>query len=114
MSWFKDKILKIKNDNNLKNIIFIGAAFKEDTDDLRDSPTLKIYDLLKEELNDVYIYDNLVNLPDGYKKVQKFADSSVLIEMYPLDNETFKNNMLKTNKLNDIFYFRFWEDSLNI
>ena len=114
MSWFKDKILKIKNDNSLKNIIFIGAAFKEDTDDLRDSPTLKIYDLLKEELNDVYIYDNLVNLPDGYKKVQKFADSSVLIEMYPLDNETFNNHMLKINKLNEIFYFRFWEDSLNI
>ena len=41
-------MLMLKNDNNLNKIFLVGAAFKEDTDDLRNSPTLDIYKIFEK------------------------------------------------------------------
>ena len=40
----------------------IGAAFKEDTDDLRNSPTLDIYKILIQKDVNAFIYDEMVEL----------------------------------------------------
>ena len=38
IDWFVEKLQQLKLSHNLSEIILIGAAFKENTDDLRDSP----------------------------------------------------------------------------
>jgi UDPglucose 6-dehydrogenase len=48
LQWTINQLLSMKKNNNLKTIVLVGAAFKEDTDDLRNSPTLDIYNVLDE------------------------------------------------------------------
>ena len=48
LNWTVNQILSLKNNNNLEKIVFVGAAFKENTDDLRNSPTLDIYKILDD------------------------------------------------------------------
>lgn len=113
-SWFADKIIEIKNSNRLDRITLIGAAFKEDTDDLRDSPTLHIYSILKSKNEPVEIYDNTVVLDDKYNQISKIFDNSLFVEMYPLGEKLL--NILNSN-LNDLskyYYFRYWEEKLDI
>lgn len=54
--WFSKKLKEIMNINNLQKIILLGAAFKENTDDTRYSPTFEIYNILKKEKENVEIY----------------------------------------------------------
>ena len=44
--WTVEKLISILNEENINSILLVGAAFKEDTDDLRNSPTLDIYSKL--------------------------------------------------------------------
>ena len=48
LKWTVDKLISLKQSNNLEKIYLVGAAFKEDTDDLRNSPTLDIYKILSK------------------------------------------------------------------
>ena len=103
--WFSKKLIEIININNLQKIILLGAAFKENTDDTRYSPTFEIYNILENAGENVVIYDDSLTLDDKYNQIFSFEDNALYVEMYPLGNK-FENQIAE---LNDTLYFRFWD-----
>ena len=103
--WFSKKLKEIMNINNLQKIILLGAAFKENTDDTRYSPTFEIYNILKKENQNVEIYDENMTLDNKYNQNFSFEENALYVEMYPIGNKV-KNQMVG---LNNIVYFRFWD-----
>ena len=114
MTWFVDYIFKILNDHSLENIVLIGAPFKENTDDLRESPSLKIYKLIEEKFKNVWILDFDISLAKSFKSIKsqsELIDSSLYVEMYPDTSQKRKNIINKINKLKNSEIFRIWEIS---
>jgi len=103
--WFSKKLKEIMNINNLQKIVLLGAAFKENTDDTRYSPTFEIYNILKKENENVEIYDENMTLDNKYNQIFSFEENALYVEMYPMGNKV-KNQIVE---LNDIVYFRFWD-----
>ncbi len=60
-----NKTIEALNDNNKAikgaKILILGAAYKNDVDDVRESPALKIISLLKERKAEVNYYDPFIN-----------------------------------------------------
>ena len=114
MEWFVDYILKITNEQSLENIVLIGAPFKENTDDLRESPSLKIYKLIEEKFKNVWILDFDVSLSKSFKAIKSLSelkDNSLYVEMFP-DSSQNRNNIINTiDKLKNSKIFRIWEVS---
>ena len=114
MAWFVDYILKILNEQSLENIVLIGAPFKENTDDLRESPSLKIYKLIEEKFKNVWILDFDISLSKSFKAIKSFSelkDNTLYVEMFP-DSSQNRNDILnKINKLKNSKIFRIWEIS---
>jgi len=77
-------ILKKKIRN--KNITFLGVTFKANTDDMRESPSLKMIPILNKKGAKIRYYD-----PTGKKK-----------EFDNLKNVQFKNNIKDACKLSDL------------
>ena len=95
--WTTNMLKSIHDEKKLSGIILVGAAFKEDTDDLRNSPTLDIYSQLKDENINTKIYDELIK-SDDYLSLEDFEklESPYLIAlMYPI-----KENLM--SKINNI------------
>jgi len=103
--WFSKKLKEIMNINNLQKIILLGAAFKENTDDTRYSPTFEIYNILKKENENVEIYDENMTLDNKYNQIFSFEENALYVEMYPMGNKV-ENQIVG---LNNIVYFRFWD-----
>ena len=114
MAWFVDYILKIINEQSLENIVFIGAPFKENTDDLRESPSLKIYKLIEEKFKNVWILDFDISLSKSFKAIKSLSelkDNTLYVEMFP-DSSQNRNNIVNTiGKLINSKIFRIWEVS---
>ena len=114
MEWFVDYILKIINEQSLENIVFIGAPFKENTDDLRESPSLKIYKLIEEKFKNVWILDFDISLSKSFKAIKSLSelkDNTLYVEMFP-DSSQNRNNIVNTiGKLINSKIFRIWEVS---
>ena len=85
LSWTSKKIITLLTEHNLENIVLIGAAFKEDTDDLRNSPTIDLYNSLKSLNCNVQIFDNTITLKDFQQltKVHDINENSLIVFMYP-------------------------------
>ena len=95
--WTTNMLKSIHDEKKLSGIILVGAAFKEDTDDLRNSPTLDIYSQLKDKNINTKIYDELIK-SDDYLSLEDFEklESPYLIAlMYPI-----KENLM--SKINNI------------
>ena len=87
--WTIKQLQSLKNNNNLKKIVLIGAAFKEDTDDLRNSPTISVYKMLMEMGEEVIILDTEIELPE-HKNISSITDitkNSLISVMYPLKDD---------------------------
>ena len=114
MSWFVDYILKIINEQSLENIVLIGAPFKENTDDLRESPSLKIYKLIEEKFKNVWILDFDIPLSKSFKAIKSLSelkDNTLYVEMFP-DSSQNRNNIVNTiDNLINSKIFRIWEVS---
>ena len=114
MAWFVDHILKIINEQSLENIVLIGAPFKENTDDLRESPSLKIYKLIEEKFKNVWILDFDISLSKSFKAIKSLSelkDNTLYVEMFP-DSSQNRNNIVNTiDKLVNSKIFRIWEIS---
>ena len=112
MDWFCENILKIATVKNINNIVLIGAAFKENTDDLRDSPTLKIYDRIQNNGIDIVIFDKNINLTEDYHSISSFEDlkdNCLYVEMFPDISEERKQLVSKINTFKNSYLFRMWE-----
>ena len=114
MAWFVDYLLKITNEQSLENIVLIGAPFKENTDDLRESPSLKIYKLIEEKFKNVWILDFDISLSKSFKAIKSLTelkDNTLYVEMFP-DSSQNRNNIVNTiDKLINSKIFRIWEVS---
>jgi len=65
--------LKINN----KSVIVSGISYKENTEDYRESPGLKIASILKERGINVKIHDTVVEIfPNGFEKIDDFDSIS--------------------------------------
>ena len=102
--WTVDKLTSILINENINSVLLIGAAFKEDTDDLRNSPTLDIYKMLHQKDINTFIYDEMVEL-DEYNSVDNLDDISektLIVLMYPIKNtlmERIESIIVDTNSI---------------
>ena len=85
LKWTVDKLISLKQSNNLEKIYLVGAAFKEDTDDLRNSPTLDIYKILSKMEIEVIILDQMIEVPEHshVSSIDDIASNSLVSIMYP-------------------------------
>ncbi len=106
-SWFAKYLEKLKVEKKYKNIILIGLAFKENTDDLRHSPTIDLYNKLNN--GDVFVYDEYFKNHESVQFISKLPNKSLIVEMYPLD-EKFQTKINKEiGNLKEYEYIKFWE-----
>jgi len=107
LQWTVNQLLSLKKNNSLKTIVLVGAAFKEDTDDLRNSPTLDIYKVLKEMEEEVMILDTEIDVPNykSVKQLDEVPSNSLLSIMYPLKEELSKNISNYANNNECIIYY---------
>ena len=105
--WTIKQLQSLKNNNNLKKIVLIGAAFKEDTDDLRNSPTISVYKMLMEMGEEVIILDTEIELPD-HKNISLITDitkNSLISVMYPLKDDMNSKLVDYASKNECIIYY---------
>ena len=95
--WTTNMLKSIHDEKKLDGIVLVGAAFKEDTDDLRNSPTLDIYTQLKDKNLNVKIYDELIDSKDfiSTEDFENLETSCLIALMYPLKDDL----MLKINNI---------------
>ena len=96
LKWTVNQLISLKQTNNLEKIYLVGAAFKEDTDDLRNSPTLDIYKILSKMKVEVIILDQEIQVPEHIyiSSINDIAPNSLVSIMYPQKDEF-------SSKLND-------------
>ncbi|KZX11457.1 nucleotide sugar dehydrogenase [Methanobrevibacter curvatus] len=66
---------KIEGDKKNIKITILGLSYKGNTDDIRESPALKIYKLLENEGYNLVSYDPHVKAIDGFKKIDSFDEA---------------------------------------
>ena len=104
--WTVNKLTSILSNENINSVLLIGAAFKEDTDDLRNSPTLDIYKMLIQKGVNTFIYDEMVEL-DEYNSVDNLDDISdkiLVVLMYPIKKTLMKKIETILIETNSILY----------
>ena len=112
MEWFSENLLKIASLHKMNYIVLIGAAFKENTDDLRSSPTLKIYDKIKSKGINIIIFDKFINLNDEYlsiSELDELKDNCLYVEMFPDLSKERKALLSQIESLNNIYLFKMWD-----
>ena len=104
--WTVNKLTSILSNENINSVLLIGAAFKEDTDDLRNSPTLDIYKMLIQKGVNTFIYDEMVEL-DEYNSVDNLddiSDKTLVVLMYPIKNTLMEKIETILTETNSILY----------
>ena len=107
LHWTINQIMSLKESNDLKNIVLVGAAFKENTDDLRNSPTLDAYKILNEDDIKVLIYDSSLSVENHacVNSVEDIPDNSLIVIMYPL-TENEENKLKEKSQIsNSVMYY---------
>ena len=81
-----NQIIKfIKRKQIKKNILIVGLTYKKDSDDIRESPVIKIYQLLYKHLkNKLFICDPLIS-----KETMKNIKNFNFIELRKVKNQKF-------------------------
>ena len=104
--WTVEKLISILNKENMNSILLVGAAFKEDTDDLRNSPTLDIYSKLLEKDVETSIYDEMVELEtyNSLKSLEDITDKTLVVLMYPVKITLMDKIQTVISKTNSILY----------
>ena len=104
--WTVDKLTSILSNENINSVLLIGAAFKEDTDDLGNSPTLDIYKMLLQKDVNTNIYDEMVELAE-YNSVDNLDDISektLVVLMYPIKKTLMERVETILSDTNSILY----------
>jgi UDPglucose 6-dehydrogenase len=107
LHWTINQIMSLKESNDLKNIVLVGAAFKENTDDLRNSPTLDAYKILNDNDIKVLIYDSSLSVDNHacVNSVEDIPDNSLIVIMYPL-TENEENKLKEKSQIsNSVMYY---------
>ena len=80
----------------LEGVVLIGAAFKEDTDDLRNSPTTEVLKILKSSIENVIVFDEIINNENIVKfdYLESLNTPHLFVLMYPV-NESLLDRLNK-------------------
>ena len=91
---------------NLEGVILIGAAFKEDTDDLRNSPTTEVFKNLKSSIENVIVFDEIINNEEVVKfdYLENLNSSHLFVLMYPVKESTLDRLNKVIEATNSITY----------
>jgi len=111
--WIANRLLEISQNNGLKNIILIRAPFKENTDDLRDSPSIKVYEILNKKTENIYIYEDEVDIPKNFRvinAIDEILDNSLYVQMFPDKSDNRQKLILKINNLENSKLWQMWDD----
>ena len=101
--------INLKNEKKFENIFLIGLAFKDNTDDLRHSPTVSIYEILDSKNQSVHIFD-LDNYEYNESEIkQNFLEKSLIVEMYPIGSILKSKVEEELKVINEFTYIKFWE-----
>ena len=106
-------MLEISQNNGLKNIILIRAPFKENTDDLRDSPSIKVYEILNKKTENIYIYEDEVDIPKNFRvinAIDEILDNSLYVQMFPDKSDSRQKLLMKINNLENSMLWQMWDD----
>ncbi len=107
--WFADYLINFKNEKLFENIFLIGIAFKDNTDDLRHSPTISIYKILDSKSQSVHIFD-LDNFQYNDSEIkQNFLEKSLIVEMYPIGTNLRAKVQEELKAIDEFVYIKFWE-----
>jgi len=107
LHWTINQMMSLKDSNDLKNIVLVGAAFKENTDDLRNSPTLDAYKILNDNDIKVLIYDSSLSVEYHacINAVEDIPNNSLIAIMYPL-TENEENKLKEKSQIsNSVMYY---------
>jgi len=107
LNWTISQLLNLKKANSLESIVLVGAAFKEDTDDLRNSPSLDMYKLLNDDGVDVVILDIEIEVPNHshLSSINDVKPNSLIAIMYPQKENFTKELTDYSSKNNCIIYY---------
>ena len=107
LRWTVNQLISLKQSNNLEKIYLVGAAFKEDTDDLRNSPTLDIYKILSKKEIEVIILDQMIQVPDHshVSNINDIASNSLISIMYPQKDDFISELNKFCSKNNCVIYY---------
>ncbi len=88
--WTSENIKDLYESKKLEGVVLIGAAFKEDTDDLRNSPTTEVFKKLKSSIENVVVYDEIINDENIVKfdYLEDLNSSHLFVLMYPVKEST--------------------------
>ncbi len=75
------KVAKEINKSGAKEIIFFGLAFKQGTNDLRNSPYLELLKKISSKSNNISVIDQFIS----YDDLKKYIDSSFLKKIKLID-----------------------------
>ncbi len=106
VDWTSQNIRDLYESKNLEGVILIGAAFKEDTDDLRNSPTTEVFKNLKSSIENVIIFDEIINNEDIVKfdYLESLNSSHLFVLMYPVKESTLDRLNKIIEETNSITY----------
>ena len=95
--WTSENIKELYESKKLEGVVLIGAAFKEDTDDLRSSPTTEVLKKLKSSIENVVVFDEIINDENIVKfdYLEDLNSPHLYVLMYPVKESTL-------NRLNKI------------
>ena len=107
LKWTVDKLISLKQSNNLEKIYLVGAAFKEETDDLRNSPTLDIYKILSKMEIEVIVLDQKIQVPEHshVSSINDIASNSLVSIMYPQKDDFISKLNKFCSKNNCVIYY---------
>ena len=107
LNWTVNQLISLKQSNNLEKIYLVGAAFKEDTDDLRNSPTLDIYKILSKMEIEVIILDQMIEVPEHshVSSIDDIASNSLVSIMYPQKDDFISKLNKFCSKNNCVIYY---------
>jgi len=100
--WTSQNIRDLYESEKLDGVILVGAAFKEDTDDLRNSPTTEIFNNLKNSIENVIIFDEIIHNEDlvNFDYLEGLNSPHLFVLMYPVKETTLErlNQIIKNSK----------------
>lgn len=104
-----DNLNKINKNLNKTKILLVGLSYKKNVNDLRESPSIKIFDLLKEKGAQIHLYDKyfdereIRNIFEGsvfYKKINHKSISKYDATIIVTDHDNFEyDKILKYSKI---------------
>lgn len=98
-----DRIKKIMKENNITDFTKIGLyglTYKDNVDDIRESPTLQMLEIMGKEAEEVKVYDPLIEKNIIKNQVHDFEKFIENVEMIVILNahEHLKNNLHELDK----------------